>query len=314
MRRILLLVSLLCLSACEKQAPTQAQVTPPDYLRMGEEFIVLERDDLKVTLAPEVGGRIASVEFNGKERLFTRADTEGNNWGNVLWPSPQSTWGWPPPEVLDSAPYRVSLSDTGVSLHSDTQPGLGLAFSKHYRLTDAENTLHIDYRLHNRGTEESTFAPWEITRLPAQGQIFFPQGETEYFTGEFAGLPFQTRQGISHYRYNADDIGPDHHKIMTDGEEGWLAYYSDDYLLIKVFANVPAELMAPNEGEIEVYADPTATYIELEQQGYLATVQPGETLNWQVLWVFAEAQAGLTLGELTARARQLASSARVSSE
>ncbi|UTF61113.1 DUF4380 domain-containing protein [Gilvimarinus sp. DA14] len=306
MRRTLLLASLLCLSACEKQAPTQAQVTPPDYLRMGEKSIVLERDDLKVTLAPAVGGRIASVEFNGKERLFTRAGTDGNNWGNVLWPSPQSRWGWPPPEVLDSAPYRVSLTDTGVTLHSDTQPGLGLAFSKSYRVASVENTLQIDYQLHNRGTKEITFAPWEITRLPAQGHIFFPQGETEYFTGDFSGLPFQERQGISYYRYNADDIGPEHHKVMTDGEEGWLAYHNGDFLLVKVFANVPAELIAPNEGEIEIYADPTATYIELEQQGYLATLQVGETLNWQVLWVFTEVEADATLDELTAQARQLA--------
>ena len=304
--RSLLVVSLLSLSACEPQVPDPAAVTPPEYLRMTQSDIVLQRDELTVTLAPEVGGRIASVVFNGKEQLFTRAQTDGNNWGNVLWPSPQSNWGWPPPPVLDSEPYQVSLTDTGVRLTSGEEPQLGLFFSKSYRLPSLANTLQIDYQLQSVSDREVTVAPWEITRLPAEGQIFFPKGDTDYYTGDFASLPFAEQQGISWYTYNADDIGPEHHKVMTDGEEGWLAYQAGDYLLVKVFANVPAELMAPNEGEIEVYADPTATYIELEQQGYLATLQPGEALNWQVIWIFDALEADLNRAQLTARARQLA--------
>lgn len=306
MRKTLLMVSVLSLSACEKQAQAPASVSPPDYLSINDNAITLERDNLTVTLAPHAGGRVASVVFNGRERLFTRADTNGNNWGSVLWPSPQSDWGWPPPEALDSAPYRVNLTDTGVTLRSESDAELGLAFSKSYRLSSLHNTLHIDYQVHNVSDRNITVAPWEITRLPAQGQIFFPKGETEYFTGDFADLPFQEQQGISWYVVNSEDVGPEHHKVMTDGEEGWLAYQSDDYLLVKVFANVPAELMAPNEGEIEVYASPEGNYIELEQQGYLATLQAGETLDWQVQWVFSETQNDLTLSELTAQARQLA--------
>ncbi|MDO3383952.1 DUF4380 domain-containing protein [Gilvimarinus algae] len=300
------------MSACTPEPESSAGITPPDYLSMAQGQVVLERDQLKVTLTPGVGGRIASVVFAGKERLMTaQGAANSNSWGNVLWTSPQSEWGWPPPAALDSEPYRTQLTEQGVTLVGDADPGLKVAASKSYSLGNTENTLVIDYQIRNTGEETVTLAPWEITRLPAEGLIFFPKGETPYTTGNFSGLPFAEADGISWYEYQRADLTAEHHKVMTDGEEGWLAYQSDDYLFVKVFENVPAELMAPGEGEIEFYANGAGTYIELEQQGYLTTLMPGESLSWEVLWVFATVPEDLVgeHGVLAQRARQLAGGA-----
>ena len=97
---------------------------------------------------------------------------------------------------------------------------------------------------------------------------------------------------------------------MTDGAEGWLAYAGDDYLLVKVFEDVPAEMNAPGEGEIELYAGGEGAYIELEQQGYLTTLMPGEALEWRVVWALESLAREPDRYQLTERARALAGGVR----
>src|SRR5690625_7425598 len=72
--------------------------------------------------------------------------------------------------------------------------------------------------------------------------------------------------------------------MMTDGAEGWLAYVNDGIVLIKEFADVPAALNVPGEGEIEIYTNAAKTYLEIEQQGPLTELDPGESLSWHVSW------------------------------
>lgn len=307
--RITLLVTVLSAAGCGQEAADKtARITPPPYLALLNGRVYLERDDLRVTINPEVGGRIESLVYAGRERLVPAGDRENaTSWGNVLWTSPQSDWGWPPPAALDSAPYRVELTAREVQLHGPVDPQLGVSVSKGYRLADDGNTLIIHYQIHNQSDTERTLAPWEVTRLPARGQVFFPKGETAYSSGQFAPLTFSEEAGIAWFRYDEQSLTEDHYKSMTDGEEGWLAYQADDWLFVKAFDNVPADLIAPGEGEIELYVKGDGSYMELEQQGYLTTLMPGETLDWHVLWSFASLPPGhLHPDGLVARARQLA--------
>lgn len=292
-------------------SPSAGQaVTPPDYVTLSPNSIKFRRGDLTLNINPAAGGRISSLRFAGKERLITQREAKGNNWGSVLWPSPQQSWGWPPPATLDSKPYQVSVTETGVRLSSEIDPELNVSFTKHYRLGDIANTLVATYRITNHADQAVTLAPWEITRLPAAGAVFFPTGETEPVKGQFASLPLTAVDNISWFDYPSNGIGPDNHKLMTDGEEGWLAYHNSDWLLVKVFDDVPSQLMAPGEGEIEVYANGENTYIELEQQGFLTTLMPGQALAWQVVWVCDRAAPNTDRTTLIKRARTLAGRAR----
>ena len=297
-------------SSATSPASEQA-VTPLDYVTLNPNAIKFRRGDLTLSINPAAGGRISSLRFAGKERLITQRDASGsNNWGSVLWPSPQSLWGWPPPEALDANPYQVAVTDTGVRLTSAIDPELKVSFSKHYKLGTMANTLVADYRITSHAEQELTLAPWEITRLPAAGSVFFPTGETGPVKGQFAPLPLTYQGKVSWFDYPANGIGPDNHKLMTDGEEGWLAYHNADWLLLKVFSNVPAQLMAPGEGEIEVYANGENTYIELEQQGFLTTLMPEQALQWRVVWVCERVAPNAAPDELIQRARTLAGRVR----
>jgi hypothetical protein len=73
-------------------------------------------------------------------------------------------------------------------------------------------------------------------------------------------------------------------KLMHDGAEGWLAQVNGDLLFIKKFIDVTPEKTAPDEGEIEFYANPDKSYIEIEQQGEYTSLKPGASLIWEVKW------------------------------
>src|SRR6476659_7306563 len=66
---------------------------------------------------------------------------------------------------------------------------------------------------------------------------------------------------------------------------GWLAHVDGDALLVKTFAVVPRAAQAPGEAQIEIYANPSHTYIEIEAQGAYETIAPGTALPWRVVWL-----------------------------
>jgi hypothetical protein len=71
---------------------------------------------------------------------------------------------------------------------------------------------------------------------------------------------------------------------MTDGKEGWIAYTNSGKLLVKEFADVPVELIVSGEGEIELFANFEKTFWEIDQQGVMTKLAPGEHLEWEVRW------------------------------
>ena len=243
----------------------------------------LRQGPLSVEVVPDVGGRIGSVQYQGQDVLLADDRTVSFFWGNVFWASPQSAWDWPPEPVLDSAPYTVLQQDAALILTSAVAPHTGYQFVKRYALDSDTGALIIDYQIHNRSDENRTLAAWEITRVPPSGLALFPTGETEFISGQFSPMHTVTLGDITWYEYDPELIESDQ-KMMTDGAEGWLAYVNDGIALIKQFPDVPAALNVPGEGEIEIYTNAAMTYLEIEQQGPLTELAPGESLSWHVRW------------------------------
>lgn len=243
----------------------------------------LRQGPLSVEVVPDVGGRIGAVQYQGQDVLLADDREVSFFWGNVFWPSPQSDWGWPPEPVLDSEPYELVQQDNALILASAVAPDTGYQFVKRYALDPDTGVLLIDYQIHNRSDEDRTLAAWEVTRVPPSGLALFPTGETEFISGQFSPMHTETHGDITWYEYDPELIESDQ-KLMTDGAEGWLAYVNDGIALIKQFPDVPAELNVPGEGEIEIYTNEAMTYLEVEQQGPLTELAPGESLSWQVRW------------------------------
>jgi hypothetical protein len=138
------------------------------------------------------------------------------------------------------------------------------------------------------------FAPWEITRVFPGGLTFFPTGVGGATAGRgFALPPTQDQSGCTWYQHPGGAPGADQ-KLLADGSGGWLAHVAGDTVIVKKFADVPADMAAPGEAEIEIFVQGQGAYVEIEQQGAYQAVAPQQPLQWPVTWIVSRLPAGMT--------------------
>ena len=241
---------------------------------------VLAWDDVTFEVDARTGGRVTALRVAGRN-LLTGPETDAGNFGSTFWTSPQSAWGWPPVPEVDHAEYRASIEDGAIVMRSARSAILGVEIEKRFTAHRARGAVLFEYRIHNLGAAAIQTAPWQITRLSPGGLTFYPSGE-----GSFpqSNLSVRDALGATWYDYDKAAI-TEHQKHFADGREGWLAHIDRDALLVKTFSEVPRAAHAPGEAQIEIYASPAHTYIEVEAQGAYETVAPGEALTWQVVWL-----------------------------
>jgi hypothetical protein len=260
---------------------------------------VLTWGDVSFEVDAAVGGRITAVRLAGRN-LLTGPDVDPGNYGSTFWTSPQGAWGWPPPPEIDHAPYEAETAPDTIVLRGPTSPALGLAVDKRFVIDGAHSAIRQTFTIHNRGSEPTAAAPWQITRVAAGGLTFFPTG-----MGSFApsNLTVRDALGVSWYAFDPAEV-TGHHKLFAECSEGWLAHVDRDALLVKTFAVVPRSLHAPGEAQIEIYASPAHNYVEVEPQGPYETIAPGGSSEWRVSWLVRKLPLDIVPG--VARAQLLA--------
>ena len=241
---------------------------------------VLAWDDVSFEVDARTGGRVTALRLDGRN-LLTGPEIDAGNFGSTFWTSPQSAWGWPPVPEVDHHEYRASIEESAIVMRSAPSASLGVEIEKRFAADRARGALLFEYRIHNLGALPIQTAPWQITRVGPGGLTFYPSGE-----GAFppSNLGVQDALGATWYDYDKASI-TEHQKHFADGREGWLAHVDRDALLVKTFPAVPRTAHAPGEAQIEIYASPAHTYVEVEAQGAYETVEPGGALTWQVVWL-----------------------------
>lgn len=255
----------------------------PSYAIQDGASLVIKQDQVRMEILPNVAGRVASLKFNNQEILVRTQMDKPKDWGTVLWSSPQSEWGWPPIDVLDNLPYRVENQDDKLVLISEIDKKTGYQFSKTY-VPAGKDSIAVTYRIYNHSDHEKRVGALEVTRVSPEGDVVFPTDDTAPISGIFYLLPVQLDSGLCWFPYQADKIRNDHHKVMMDGREGWVAYRDKGLLLIKEFDDRPPEAIAEGEREIEIFAHVDHTFIEIKQQSAAEELKPGEHLTWTVVW------------------------------
>lgn len=251
--------------------------------------LLLEHAGLSVRIDPQKGGRIISFARDGRE-LLTQEAVHPNNYGSTFWDSPQTVWGWPPRACLDSEPYAVREEGGALVLESG-QDECGLRFSKRFAINAKCGALEIEYRIANHGLEARSCAPWEITRVPG-GLSFFPFASHEGLPAT-ALTPVQRDADICWYDFDPAQLAQGK-KLFSGASEPWLAHLSRDGLLfVKSFPGVPASEIPPGQGEVEIWGQDGAIYIELETHGAYRTLAPGESLRYPVRWFLERAPVDL---------------------
>ncbi len=241
---------------------------------------VLRWSDWSFEVDPSVGGRVVAFRVGG-QNLLVGPELDPGNYGSTFWTSPQSAWAWPPVAEIDHAPYAPSIEGDAIVLRGPQSPLLGVSVEKRFTADGKRNAIVSEFRVRNVGSMPVVLAPWQISRVPSGGLSFFPTGD-----GAFAPSNLAVRQagGITWYAFDAAAV-TDHQKLFADGREGWLAHIAGDALFVKRFVPVPRVRQAPGEAQIEIYATPAHTYVEIEAQGSYDEIAPGETLTWQVTWL-----------------------------
>jgi len=229
-------------------------------------------------------GRISAFSLNGKN-ILSGKEVHTTNWGTSLWPSPQSAWGWPPSKQLDVNAYSGGVKDDAIELVSAKDSLLGFTFTKNYKASPSDTAVIVTYTITNNFDKAQSVAPWEISRVAPGGLTLYPTGKGK--KKNLLAKLMKDQDGISWFDYDSTTMNfkeSEVPKLMHDGAEGWLAQVSGDLLLIKKFVDVTLEKTAPGEGEIEFYANPDKSYIEIEQQGEYTLLAPGASLSWEVKW------------------------------
>ena len=236
----------------------------------------IEAGNVTMTVDPGAGGKIMSLRYGDAEVISQSRWPE--SFGSTFWTSPQKEWNWPPVPEIDKRPYTVEQREPSLVMTSQLSERLGYRVRKEFTASEPSGAIVVTYSVINEGREPRSVAPWEITRVPNEGLIFFdapvdkitPQGLMA-FSGEHGAAWYQA------------DQAPQNRKVNADGK-GWLAYANKGLLLVKQFPDLDASQPAPDEAEIPVYVNRGTTYIELESQGAYTLLKPGESLSWTVRW------------------------------
>jgi Domain of unknown function (DUF4380) len=238
--------------------------------------------DVSFAVDSTQGARIVTYALGGTNVVTTPA-SHPSNYGSTFWPSPQSAWNWPPPVEIDSASYAGAFADGVLTLASGASASLGLTVSKQFSMDAGTGDVVARYSLINQGNSAQSFAPWEITRVAPSGIMFFPMGAGGVRKGSQDLLNVTVVAGVAWFAYDASVIANDQ-KLFADGTEGWIAHANDGLLLIKSFSDISLAQAAPSEAEIEIFANASHTYVELENQGAYAPISAGGTSTWSVRW------------------------------
>jgi hypothetical protein len=265
------------------QVPPPAQPVKPAVDAMSGGRHVLAWDDVRVEIDAAAGARVTALRLGGRN-LLSEPSADAGNYGSTFWPSPQSAWGWPPLPEIDHGPYRAEIEPGAIVMRGAVSPALGVAVDKRFAADAGRGALILDFAIHNRGDAPTRLAPWQITRVPPGGLSLFPTGTGVDPRCPPSNLAVREALGVTWYAFDAAAV-TDHQKLFADGREGWLAHVDGDALLVKTFAVVPRPAQAPGEAQIEIYATPAHTYVEIEAQGAYETIAPGAVLSWRVVWL-----------------------------
>lgn len=241
-----------------------------------ENFYSISCNNLVMTVDAEHGARIMSFSIDGREVLSQSRFP--HSFGSTFWTSPQAEWDWPPVPEMDSMPYSVEHRGEILVMTSALSQKMPFRVIKEFRADREKGCIAVSYTLVNESGAARKVAPWEITRVPNAGSVYFEADASQITPKNL--ISFVQKGNLAWY--DADEAKKDR-KINADGS-GWLCYENDGLRFTKRFPDLDKSQPAPAEAEIQLYVNPGRTYMELENQGAYVTLENGASLTYTVCW------------------------------
>ena len=113
--------------------------------------------DVTMTISPEKGARILSLQYKGQEVISQLTAPE--SFGSTFWTSPQKEWNWPPVREFDKMPYQVEEHDGSLIMTSEVSRRLKYRVRKEFTTDKKDNAIVVTYSIINESDETRQVAP-----------------------------------------------------------------------------------------------------------------------------------------------------------
>ena len=287
-KSLLALAVLACLCSCADNGATITNTEDSKYC--------IAYGDAAMTVDAAFGGRILSFTLGSREVISQFKMP--NAFGSTFWTSPQKEWNWPPVKEYDSLPYEASVEGGSLLLKGGVSR-FGYSVGKKFSVDPKDGAFVVEYTIYNESGEVRSVAPWEITRVPSDGEVFF-DAPVSGITPEGL-MDFKEECGLSWYSF---DEAEQNRKVNADGK-GWLAYANGGLLLVKKFPDLAPSEPAPGEAEVQVYVNRGHNYTELESQGAYVELKDGESVSYTVRWYLLPVEESASREALAAKVKEI---------
>lgn len=284
----------------------------------GWEATRLESGPLAMVLVPQIGGRIMTVAWKGRELSFVNPDYAGRlidvaavadvheakrRFGFVLWGgdktwlAPQDRWTDGDPFLdLDSGAYAMAVdrANGAVTMTSPVCRETGVQIERTVRFGRRPGTWSVASRLVNASDRSVQWAPWDVDMMLRPATVFLPTRANSAFprgvrTFDAEGVSASVRDQVVGF---VDDIAvvsckdAIRFKYGVDAARGHVLAVLDtgDGGLIGYRKTVPTYHPQPygHGCVLEIFNSPDYGYIELEVHGPVVSLEPGQSFTLNV--------------------------------
>ena len=283
MRKIGLILSIIILTTlgCDRKKNESSEI------------VTLENDQLKISIAPQLGGRLiffGSPEVGNLLRVNSKAWTDdspltssdsleipfvGYN-GMITWLGPQSEWWtrqdvvpelkkkkavWPPdPYLIYGETQVTSLTDSSVTLKGPHSQVSGITMTKRFSLVN--NRMGYEVIVENTGNDTVAWDIWTNSRFDVYTDYCIPLNNSDdirvedYSENVDDSLQYSTTDDCFKFLLpDSSGLGNKAYKAKAfiNGGKGRIVVHGDRQKLIMNFDEVPSADIHPEQGFVEVY-------------------------------------------------------------
>lgn len=285
----------------------------------------LESDNISVGIAPQIGGRIISFNFDGRELFFVQKEHAAEIFdfsatvdliaeklklghrlwgGDKTWVAPQSAWleGIPPLE-LDAGVYEAELGDNFVFMRSPLCRETSLRIERKISLNE-NGVVQLEESFLNENEKPIRRGIWNVTQCLRPFDVYLPLNKSELRAYPDEGASVELFEEV------VEEIGgwtlvrcnkPFHFKYGGVAQKGVVIALRDDdkgnLVFAKCFEADPTADYA-HGSSVEVYNSPKYNYLEMEIHAPLVELAPGERQTHRQEWWVNYFGADITVQEI----------------
>jgi len=297
----------------------------------GWEGYRLHVGDISLGVAPQIGGRIISLTFEGEELFFVQKEHQGEIvdlenaddlrakkkelgfrlWGgDKTWVAPQSEW-WEkiPPLDLDAGQYDIEVGPTDVVMTSPICRETGLQIIRRVELKE-DGTIILDQTFRNTGNKPIERGIWDVTQILRPFDVYLPAQSEQIRAYQDEGFiedaETKRSQEGAWVKVSCDDstqfkLGG----MINQGKIIALRKGKEDYLCFERTFSINTEASYAHDAIAEIYNSPTYNYLEIEVHAPLIQLGQGEQTSHQQIWDISRVKDIFTKGEIYGEQRPL---------